>query len=238
MTADHSLLNSWATAHTALLVDGQARLSDIVGTSTPDWDLNLTTGMVSVGGTRLQCAFLGWVSEDNKWTWAWADPSVDSEALGVHRGLPLKKFGQETGLWEFTEPTFSIEGIVDLGMTPGATIAMVASPQIMGSAIFSAPKDGSRHYLVITDPLLTLEAPSAFTTPKVLTSALAYGLGNHRDIVTVYAAAYQLQVEQVGDTIILGFDDGSHLDVVFDETGQLSDMQGRLPADLMSRPSE
>lgn len=231
---DHRLLNTWVAAHTALLVDGQARLNKIVGTDLPSWELNSVSGLLTINGHRLQCALVGSVGdEDHMWTWAWADPSLTQSDIAVHRCHPLRSFGREAGLWEFVDRSFSTLGILDLGMTPGATVAIVASPQIMGSAIFSAPEDHRRLYFVITDPLLTLDTPTAFMTPQIFTAALSYGLGNHKDIVAVYAAANQLDVEEVGSTVVLTFKDNSQLKVNFNEEGHLCDMEGILSPDQL-----
>ena len=232
MIGDHSLLNTWAIAHTALLVEGQSRLSEIIGTDAPEWELSLSTGLLTLSGVRLQCALLGFVSEeDNTWVWSWADPQMDPDAIAVRRSLPLKVFGEESGLWEFTEPSFSMAGVLDIGMSPGATLSMVASPQIMGAAIFSAPSLGGRLYTAITDPLLTIEEPTAFSTPRIISAALAYGLGNHRDIVAVYAGAHGLALEEIGDMIVVTFQDSSRLEITVDEDDHIRRMHGVLPKD-------
>ena len=225
--ADHSLLNSWAAAHTALLVEGQSRLSDVIGTDSPDWELNPSTGLITLNGRRLQFALLGSVNEEgDSWTWSWADPDLDPQAIAVRRAQPLKRFGEESGLWEFTTPSFPMEGVTDLGMTPGATISLVACPQIMGSAIFSGGSGfGGRLYTVLTDPLLTVEAPSAFTAPRFISGALAYGLGAHRDIITVYAGAHQLQLEESPGQMTLIFEDQTRLEVIFDPLDRISTMR-------------
>jgi len=218
MDRDHSLLNSWAGAHTALLVEGQSRLSDVIGTDTPGWELSMSTGLLTLNGVRLQCALLGSVEEGtNTWTWSWADETMDADSIAVQRARSLTQFGEESGLWEFVEPSFSTEGIVDLGMTPGATLSLVASPQIMGGAIFSGWSPGRRLYTVVTDPRLTMEAPTAFTAPKHIMGALAYGLGDDRDIVTVYASSHQLGMDDTESGIRLTFEDGSRLDILIAE---------------------
>jgi len=230
---DHSQLNAWAGAHTALLVEGQSRLSQVIGTDAPDWDLSLATGLLTLNGHRLQFALLGSVDEeDNTWLWSWADRGLDSRAVAIRRTAPLRRFGEESGLWEYAVPSFPMAGVLDLGMTPGATVAMVARPQIGGGAIFSGPYPGGRLYTVVTDPRLTLEAPSAFTAPTFITAALAYGLGHHRDIVTVYAGAHGLGLEEMDDGLRLVFGDRTRLEVQFDEDGRIRHMHGVVPADL------
>ncbi|MCL1906677.1 MAG: hypothetical protein FWG08_01970 [Propionibacteriaceae bacterium] len=232
MTADHTLLNTWASVHTALLVDGQTRLSSVIGTDTPSWELSLSKGLLTLNGIRLTCAVIGSVAQaDNTWLWSWADETVDQEALGIQRAHPLRQFGQEAGLWEFTQPRFAMEGILDLGMTPGATVAMVASPQLLGTAIFSAPSAGGRIYVVVTDPRLSLETPTAFTTPKIITSATSYGIGNHKDIIAVFAGAHNLPLEDRGDQLVLTFEDSSRLEIVLDSSGKVRQMHGLLPKD-------
>jgi len=234
---DHSLLNSWAAAHTALLVEGQSRLSDLVGTDCPDWELNLATGLLTLNGHRLTCALLGSVDEEeNNWLWAWANPALDPQAIAIQRSLSLRGFGEEAGLWEFTEPSFPIDQVVDLGMTPGATVALVASPQIMGGAIFSGLYPSGRLYIVVTDPRLTMEPPSAFTAAKYISGALAYGLGDHHDIVTVYAGVHELQVEESGSAMVLVFEDHNRLEVLFDDTGRIRHMHGVVPDGTTPHP--
>ncbi|MCL2735600.1 MAG: hypothetical protein FWD75_03085 [Propionibacteriaceae bacterium] len=231
MPQDHSLLNEWASAHTALLVEGQSRLSRLVGSDVPDWELSLATGFMTLNHVRVQFALLGHVDEEtNTWVWSWADPHVDHTAIAVRRAEPLREFGAEAGLWEFTEPSFPMDGVLNLGMTPGATLAVVASPQIMGGAIFSGWRPGRRLYAVITDPRLTMEAPTAFTVPRIISSALSYGLGDHKDIVTVYASAHQIAMEESRDEITLVFEDEARLSVMFDDRGRIRHMHGTVPS--------
>lgn len=226
MPGDHSLLNSWAGAHLALFVEGQSRLSDLIGTDPPAWELNTSTGLLTLNGVHLQCALLGSVVEGTDvWRWSWADEEVDPQSIAASRAESLKEFGEETGLWEFTEPAFPLEGIVDLGMTPGATLALVASPQIMGGAIFIGTSSGKKLYAVVTDPRLTMEAPTAFTAPAHIQGAVSYGMGNDRDIVTVYASSHQLDVADTETGMRLAFEDGSALDILIDETGHIRHME-------------
>jgi hypothetical protein len=227
---DHSQLNAWAAAHTALLVEGQTHLRDLVGADAPEWELNLTTGVLILNGVRLQFALLGSVDEEhNTWLWSWADPGLDQRAIAIERARPLQAFGQQSGLWEYTEASFPMEGVVDMGMTPGATLSLVARPQILGGAIFSGPYPGGRLYTVVTDPRLGLQTPSAFTAPRYITGALAYGLGNPRDIVTVYAGAHGLEQEEADQQITIKFEDHTSLEVVFDDQGRLRHMHGVVP---------
>ncbi len=226
MPDDHSQLNSWARLHLPLLVEGQSRLSALVGTDEPQWQLDLATGLLNLNGRRLQCALLGSVrTGDNTWLWSWADPGLDQQAIAVQRARPLRGFGAEWGLWEFAADSFSMDQVVDLGMTPGAALALVAQPQLMGGAIFSGAGDGSRMYAVVTDPRLTMEPPSVFTVPRVLSGAAAYGVGDQREMVMVYASAHQLGIIEAGDLMWLEFDDGTRLEVCF-EDGMIRRMNG------------
>ena len=230
MLRTHDLLNAWVSAHAGLLIEGQSRLSEIIGTDSPDWELNLSAGLITLNGHRLQFALLGSVTEDdNSWLWSWADPGLDPKALAVARARPLYTFGQESDLWEFQEPTFEVRGIIDLGLTPGASIALVASPQIMGGAIFSGPYPGGRLYVAITDPQLTNEQPSAVTASRHLTAARGYAPSAHRNIVSVYAAAHDLDIVEELDLVSLSFEDGSALEIVFDEDSCIARMRGILP---------
>ena len=224
---DHSLLNAWAAAHTALLVEGQSRLCDVIGTDYPAWEMAPDQGLLTLHNSRVQYALLGRVDEEtNAWIWAWADREFDAYSLAVQRTWPLRQFGMENGLWEFVEPTFPMEGVVDLGMTPGATLAMVASPQIMGGAIFSGFWPSGRAYMVVTDPRLTMEEASLYTATKHISGGVAYGLGHHRDIVTVYAAAHHLEVWGSGDLLTLVFPDANRLEVHFDAKDRILRMHG------------
>jgi len=201
-------------------------LSDLVGTDSPSWELTTSTGLLTLNGTRLQCALLGSVADGtDTWVWSWADPDLDPNSVAVARTRSLKDFGEESGLWEFTVPEVSLAGVVDLGMTPGATLALVASPQIMGGAIFIGSSAGKKIYTAVTDPRLTMEAPTAFTAPKHIQGAVSYRMGNDRDIVTVYASFHQIEVEDVIAGMRLKFEDGSVLDIDFDESGHIRHME-------------
>lgn len=230
MTGDHSLLNLWAGAHLALFVEGQSRLSDLVGSDSPTWELSTSTGLLTLNGTRLQCALLGSVVDGTTtWVWSWADPDLDPASIAVARTRSLTDFGEESGLWEFTQGEVDLDGVVDLGMTPGATLALVASPQIMGGAIFIGSSAGKKVYTAVTDPRLTMEAPTAFTAPKHIQGATAYRMGNDRDIVTVYASFHQVDVEEIVAGMRLRFEDGSVLDIDIDESGHIRHMEPTHP---------
>ncbi|MDR2930042.1 MAG: hypothetical protein LBV06_03940 [Propionibacteriaceae bacterium] len=226
MALDHSLLNSWALAHTALLVEGQSRLSELIGTDSPDWEMNLDTGLLTLNGVRLHFALLGRVDEStDTWHWAWGESRWDRNMVAVHRSLPLRRFGEETQLWEFVEPSFSVEGIVDLGMTPAASVCLVASPQLMGGAVFSGASGAGRLYAVVTDPRLTMEPPSAFTAAGHVSGALPYVPDGHRDVITVYASAHQIPVTDEDGAMVLTFEDSSRLVVTFGADGRLAQLE-------------
>ena len=239
MASDHSRLNSWVQVHTALLVEGQSRLAGLVGTDSPDWELDLATGLLTLNGCRLQFALLGSVDQqDNTWLWSWADSGLDQGAIAVARARPLRQFGEDSGLWEFTAPSFPVDGILDLGMTPGGSLAMVACPQIMGGAIFSGVYPGGRLYTVVTDPRLTLEPPAAATTARFIAGAMAYGVGDHRDIVTVYAGVRGLPVDETPTGLTLGFEDHTRLEIQFDGEGRICRMHGVVHAPPAPLPAE
>ena len=226
MDEDHSLLNSWAGAHLALFVEGQSRLSDLVGTDSPTWELSTSTGLLTLNGHRLQCALLGSVTDGtDTWVWSWADAGLDPASIAVARARSLKDFGEESGLWEFTTAEVDLHGVVDLGMTPGGTLALVATPQLMGGAIFIGSSGGRRIYTAVTDPKLTMEAPTALTAPHFIQGAIAYGMGGDRDILTVYASFHQIDVEEVLAGMRLIFEDGSVLDIDIDESGHIRHME-------------
>ncbi|MDR0847882.1 MAG: hypothetical protein LBN10_02365 [Propionibacteriaceae bacterium] len=233
MPRTHDMLNTWVSAHAALLIEGQSRLAEVIGSESPDWEINLSAGLITLNGHRLQFALLGSVTEeDNSWLWSWADSGLDPRAIAITRARPLKEFGQEAGLWEFQEPSFDVTGILDLGLTPAASLALVGSPQIMGGAIFSAPYPGGRLYVAITDSQLTDEQPTAVTAVKYLTAARGYVPAAHRNIVNVYAAAHDLDVVEEPDLVSLGFEDGSQLEIYFDEDGCIVRMHGILPGTM------
>ena len=226
MNPDHTLLNSWAGAHLALFVEGQSLLSGLVGTDAPMWELSTSTGLLSLNGHRLQCALLGSVADgSNTWVWSWADAELDQTSIAVARTRSLRDFGVESGLWEFTTGDVDLDGVVDLGMTPGATLALVASPQIMGGAIFIGSSSGKKLYTVVTDPRLTMDVPTAFTAPQHIQGATAYGMGDVRDIVTVYASFHQIEVEDIVGGMRLTFEDGSVLTIDIDESGHIRHME-------------
>jgi len=238
MSDDHAQLNSWAAAHTALLVEGQSRLRDIIGTDNPEWELGVMTGLLTLNGCRLQCALLGSVDEvTNTWLWSWSDPGIDQKSIAVRRARPLLRFGVESGLPEFRQRSFSMAGVLDLGMTPGSTVALVACPQIMGGAIFSGLYPGGRLYVVVTDPRLSLEPPSAFTAPQFISGGLAYGLGHHRDIVTVYAGVHGLALEEAGRWMTITFEDETKLEIQFDAHDRIRHMHGVVPGQGLPIPA-
>jgi len=239
MARSHDVLNQWVGAHAALLIEGQSRLSEVIETKEPDWELSLNTGLITLHGHRLQFALLGSVNEDdNTWLWSWADQGLDQRAIAIRRAQPLAGFGAEYGLWEFGQATFSMAGVIDLGLTPGASLALVAMPQLLGGAVFSGPYPGGRLYAVITDPQLTAEQPTAVTAARYLRGARGFGVALQRDLVSVYAAAHQLPTSQTADQMDLTFEDGSVLSVTFGPDNLIAKMHGVLPGAAPDTPAD
>jgi hypothetical protein len=216
---DHDVLNGWICSHLAVTIEGQAHLAQLIGSDAPSrWEASLSTGILTLDQTDLEFALLGSVSEDdNTWLWSWANPGLDPDALAIRRALPLRSFGSEFGLWEFSTDTFNISGVVDFGMTAGSSLATVAGPQIGGGAIFSGSYPGGRFHVVVTDRRLQRFGPSAVSAPKYFTRAVSYGLGHHRELIETYAAIHQLEMIETEALVRLGFPDRSHIDVSFDE---------------------
>jgi hypothetical protein len=231
--ADHKVLNSWIAAHLAVTIEGQAHLAQLIGSDAPArWEASLSNGVLTLDQTDLEFALLGSYSEDdNSWLWSWANPGLDPTALAIRRALPLRGFGAEFDLWEFSEDRFDMAGVVDFGMTAGSSLASVAGPQIAGGAIFSGSYPGGRFYVSVTDPRLQRFGPSAVSAPKYFTRAVAYGLGRHRDLVETYAAYHGLPMERTDDGVRLSFPDKSHIDVSFDDQDRMT----RIHANLHTR---
>jgi len=237
MAGSHDALNQWVGAHTALLIEGQSRLSEVIETKEPEWELSLNAGLITLNGHRLQFALLGSVNEDdNTWLWSWADRGLDQRAIAIRRAQPLAGFGAEYGLWEFSQDSFPMAGVIDLGLTAGASVALVAMPQLLGGAIFSGPYPGGRLYAVITDPQLTAEQPTAVTAARHIGGARGFGVTLQRDLVSVYAAAHQLPTTETDDSMALTFEDGSVLTVTFDQDNTITKMHGILPATEAHQP--
>ncbi|MDR1387784.1 MAG: hypothetical protein LBJ44_09405 [Propionibacteriaceae bacterium] len=227
---DHEVLNGWVSAHLAVTIEGQAHLAQLIGSDAPSrWEASLSTGVLTLDQTDLEFALLGSVSEeDNTWLWSWANPGLDPSTLAIQRALPLRGFGSEFGLWEFSADTFEMDGVVDFGMTAGSSLASVAGPQIGGGAIFSGSYPGGRFHVVVTDPRLHRFGPSAVSAPKYFTRAVSYGLGHQREVVETYAAIHQLQMAETESMVRLGFPDRSHLDVSFDEHQRMTRIHANL----------
>jgi hypothetical protein len=227
---DHEILNAWIAAHLAVTIEGQAHLAQLIGSDAPGrWEASLSEGILTLDQTDLEFALLGSYSEeDGSWLWSWANPGLDRSAIAIQRALPLKAFGAEFGLWEFSEDTFNISGVVDFGMTAGSSLTSVAAPQIGGGAIFSGSYPGGRFYVIVTDQRLARFGPSAVSAPKYFTRAVSYGLGHHRELVETYAAIHQLQMMETEDTVRLGFPDKSHLDVSFDGYERMTKIHANL----------
>jgi hypothetical protein len=228
--ADHEDLNAWIAAHLAVTIEGQAHLAQLIGSDAPTrWEASLSSGILTLDRTDLEFALLGSYSEeDNSWLWSWANPGLDPTTLAIQRALPLKGFGAEFGLWEFSEDRFDVTGVVDFGMTVGSSLTSVAGPQIEGGAIFSGSYPGGRFYVVVTDPRLQRFGPSAVSAPKYFTRAVSYGLGHHRELVETYAAFHGLQIVEQEDTVRLVFPDRSHIDVSFDGHDRMTRIHANL----------
>ena len=123
----------------------------------------------------------------------------------------------------------SIDGVVDTGLGPGASVALLAAPLVGATAFYTADYGTGLAYFGIVDPAVPRPPAHGYTFARRIMSAVELMPGHARSQVLTYASVHDLRV--VGGERQLKVHLGQDvLAVDFDEQGRIVSIRGSLGA--------
>ncbi len=107
----------------ALALDKQGNLSDLIGETIGDLDIE--KGIISFGDMELPIQILGFFSPDSKqWSWAWDNESIGFDDSLIQSARQMKAIGDEFDIPEFKLPVLNAD-INDCHALAMTTIAIL-----------------------------------------------------------------------------------------------------------------
>ena len=208
MRRSHDRLNEAVAAYAPVAQEGRDRLFAIAERTAP-YELNLDEGALVLDGHRFAAALLGSLSRASyTWLWAWANPAIGPDHPTSAASLRLRdEIGPVRGWWELEDDAFPLEGVIDAGYGPGASVASVAATTIGAGAYFGVDYGDGIAYLAITDPAVRRTPPSALTLPHRLRTAAAVP-GHARAQALTYAREHGISADDHGRSVVLPLADG------------------------------
>ncbi|MFT3969952.1 MAG: hypothetical protein QM695_06645 [Micropruina sp.] len=223
----HERFNEAVVAHVPIAMEAQEALAQIVDLNGA-YQADIEQGVVTIAGRPLRVVLLGTVSKaSGTWLWSWANQSFGPTLPAIAPVRRAAEMAGPWGLWELSEPQFSLAGVLDTGLGAGASVALIAAPLVGATAFYSADYGAGIAYFGIVDPAVPRPAAQGVTFPRRIMAAVDLQPGNPRAQVLTYAAVHNLRV--TGDDRQLRVHIGPDvLTVVFDELGRIGNISGTL----------
>ncbi|MFT3861295.1 DUF6882 domain-containing protein [Micropruina sp.] len=226
---NHERLNMAVAAHLAVAMEAQEALAAVVDLN-GSYQADIDKGTLTIAGRPLQVVLLGTVSKaSNTWLWSWANGGFSAQVPAIAPVRRVAEIAESWGIWELGRPQFSLAEVLDTGLGAGASIALLAAPQVGATAFYSADYGTGLAYFGIVDPAVPRPAAEAVTFPRRIMAAVDLLPGHARSQLLTYASVHNLRV--VGDgrqlTVHLGPD---VLAVEFDDQARIVSIRGSLGA--------
>lgn len=226
MSADFSpafqAYGGWAAA---AAIQQQDLFNEVVGTDSLMVDLNartLTGDRGVLGGVSL----LGSLSHlDGTWLWGWANPGFGPDFPAVAGTLPIRGFGEQHQIEEFTTESPDLSGFPDPAQA-AITLAITAGWVLGGRGVWStAINEGRGHvYLYVADEQLPRAKFDAIATPRLLMTAVSVFPADHRQVVRGYFQHFGFEYAEAPEGIRGKSPDGSVVETTYDEHGRLDNV--------------
>jgi hypothetical protein len=221
-SAEFQAYGGWVAA---AAIQQQDVFNDAVGPDSLYADLETRT-LTGDRGVINGVSFLGSFSHlDNTWLWGWANPAFGPEAPAVAPTLPIRDFGAEHRISEFTTESPDLSEFPDPPQA-AITLAITAGTVLGGRGVWStAINEGRGHvYLHIGDDHLPQADFSAFATPRLLSTAVSVFPSDHRRVVQGYVQHFGMRYDAGPDAIRATAPGGSLLVVTFDDQNRIADV--------------
>lgn len=130
----------------ALALDKQGNLSDLIGQTVGDLDIE--KGTISFDEIVFPVQILGFFSQElNQWSWAWDDEEIFGENL-IRSAKQIKTIGDEFDIVELKSP------VLQTDFDACHTLAMVASSLLNMDAYYAVSEDGIDIFVAIKSDLI------------------------------------------------------------------------------------
>lgn len=211
--------------YAAASFDKQLQLADLVGDLS--WNFDLHSGTLSFGDKHCwQAQVLGTESHvNNTWLWAWANERSNIPPQLLDAALTVKKYGEQHGIPELTEPELPLGDEVN-----GHMLAMIASGICEADAYYRGPYEGGAVFLLIKDE--KFERHSGNPVLRILhvfpQAISAIDIHDHRVAFVSYLGYYGLKGEPEDNAVVVRQDGKVVIRAEFDELNRLTKLEGTL----------
>ncbi|MEU4191575.1 DUF6882 domain-containing protein [Kribbella sp. NPDC026611] len=212
----------WAAA---AAIQQQDLFNEVVGTDSLMVDLNART-LTGERGVLSGVSLLGSLSHlDNTWLWGWANPGFGPDFPAVAATLPIRDFGNQHGITEFTSDSPDLNGFPDPAQA-AITLAITAGWVLGGRGVWStAINEGRGHvYLYVADEQLPRATFDPFATPRLLMTAVSVFPVDHRQVVRGYFQHFGFEYAESPDALRGTASDGTVVLTSYDAQGRLDNV--------------
>ncbi len=130
----------------ALALDKQENLSDLIGETVGDLDIE--KGTITFNDLEFPVQILGFYSEElNQWSWAWDNQEIFGESL-IKSAIQMKAIGDEFGIPEFNSP------VIQSSFDACHTLAMITISILDMDAYYAVSEDGIDIFVAIESDLI------------------------------------------------------------------------------------
>lgn len=185
------------------------------------WSVNLNEGQVRFGDDlAFPMQLIGTESQhDDTWLWAWANPSAIPIPL-IEAAEQLRQYGEQHHLPELAERSCS------LSVADGHRLSMVASGLVRKTCYYRGPYEGGAlFFLVLGLPVELFARVAVERACTVLGQLISEFEVDHRLLAESFLQDQGFALSAVGHTLHAVRDDGSKLDLTFDELSRITEIE-------------
>lgn len=130
----------------ALALDKQENLSDLIGETVGDLDIE--KGFITFGDIKMPVQILGFYSQDlNQWSWGWDNEDIFGKDL-IKASSQIKAIGDEFDIIELSSPA------IGLNYDACHSLAMVSTAILDYDAYYAVNEDGIDIFVAIDSDLI------------------------------------------------------------------------------------
>jgi len=214
--------NKLLSQHIGTSFARQLAFADFLGDR--DWSLDLETGVAGFGDDlQFPIQLLGSEAEQSQtWLWAWANQHIEPAPESMKVVNQVRKVGEEKGIAEFTEPSFSLE------QADGHALSMVVAGIKGNCCYYRGPYEGGAvFFLVMGLPATLFEPVPAERVLRVIPEVLSNFSVDHRVMATSFLKSQGFNLTEAGQQIAAERNK-STISLDFDEQARITNIGGHL----------
>jgi hypothetical protein len=210
------------THHVGTAMARQLALADVVGECS--WQLDLTTGVITIGDDHhYPVQLLGSESyQTDTWLWAWANTESDLPPAVLVLVDEVRRFGEVIGVIELVEPSFRLE------WADGHQLALLTGG-LTERPYYRALYDGGALFLLLDDAgeeVLAPVAPERAAT--TISQVLQLYPVDHRAMITAFLDQQGWRIATTaGDGMSARHPCGSTMQIDFDDLDRMCKLIGQ-----------